>query len=211
MKIALRQIGKKFGREWIFSKLDWQFETGTPTAITGHNGSGKSTLLHIIAAIHPPTKGEVSYAIDGKDIPADDIFRYMSMAAPYMELIEEFSLEEAIRFHFRFKSMRKPMATRDLAAQIMLDHALHKPVRDFSSGMKQRLRLGLAFHSNTPVLLLDEPTSNLDRAGFEWYMSQIEPLLKNTCIIIGSNQPEEYSFCNDQLDVNSFKKKKRFF
>lgn len=211
MEIVLRGIGKKFAREWIFSKLDWTFRTGQACAIVGPNGSGKSTLLQIISGAVPPTKGTITYQPASKPIASDEVFREVAYAAPYLELIEELTLEESLRFHFKFKEMREPLSLKELADKMLLGHAFKKPVQDFSSGMKQRLKLGLAFYSKASVLLLDEPTSNLDKQGIAWYQAHILPLLNETCVLIGSNQDYEYEFCTAHLQIEDWKKKKRFF
>ena len=210
MQIELRGLGKKYAREWIFSRLDWQFETGMPCAVTGPNGSGKSTLLQIISGALPPTRGEISYTLQDKKLDGDAWFRTQSYAAPYLDLIEEFSLAESIRFHFRFKEQREHLTVKELAERMQLGRALDKKVGAFSSGMKQRLRLGLAFYSKSDLLILDEPTSNLDQRGIDWYLEEVQLLLEKCCVLIGSNQKEEYAFCTRELHLNDWKNKSKF-
>src|SRR5688572_533377 len=102
MRIELKQIGKKYNREWIFRDVDFVFEENSKTVILGPNGSGKSTLLQIISGILTPSKGELFYTIHNKTIPVEEIFQYLSISAPYLELIEELTLQELIDFHFSF-------------------------------------------------------------------------------------------------------------
>lgn len=209
MQIELRGLGKKYAREWIFSRMDWEFHTGKPCAITGANGSGKSTLLQIISGSLPSTKGNITYTLKEKVVDSDQWFRHLSYAAPYLDLIEEFTLAESIRFHFRFKAQRHDLTVKAMAERMQLGRALDKKVEAFSSGMKQRLRLGLAFYSDTPLLILDEPTSNLDQTGIDWYLEEVQQLLDQCCVLIGSNQKEEYSFCTEELHLNDWKKKSK--
>lgn len=201
MQIVVENLGKKFNRDWIFRHLTTSFSTDVSYAITGSNGSGKSTLLQNLAGMLPPTEGKLNLKHNQKIINPDEIFSYLVIAAPYQELIEEFTLAEAVAFHTRFKPLKKGISIKDFVELIYLPKALHKPVKFFSSGMKQRLKLGLAFYSDTPILLLDEPTSNLDKTGIAWYSQQITQNLQNRIVIICSNQPYEYEFCKKILHI----------
>ncbi len=203
MEIFVEGLSKKFNRDWIFKNLSATFSINQSYAVTGANGSGKSTLLQVLAAIMPPTEGKIQYRIQQKIIPPDEIFRFLVMATPYQELIEEFTLAELVAFHSKFKPLKGSIAAKDFIDKIQLPKAYNKPVKNFSSGMKQRLKLGLAFYSDTPILLLDEPTSNLDKAGIMWYTQQIEENTKNRLVIVCSNQPYEYAFCKNVLLIEN--------
>lgn len=189
MKIVAQNLEKRYNRHLIFS-LSAEFSGTVPWLITGPNGCGKSTLLQILWGQILPGKGEVLYSFKGNKIEPENIFRYLSIAAPYMDLIDEFTLEEMIDFHFHFK---KPAGqfTRSERLEIMeLEIHKNKKIGEFSSGMKQRAKLGLAFTSDSPLLFLDEPCTNLDDKGVAWYHGQLEKI-KNRLIIIASNQDFE--------------------
>ncbi|MBC3539922.1 ATP-binding cassette domain-containing protein [Rufibacter sediminis] len=203
MQIKLTSLGKRFNYEWIFRNLSYEFVSGKAYAVLGHNGSGKSTLLSILSGFQLPTEGSVSYSAAGKNIPVEELYRSLSLAAPYQDLLEEFTLEEMIQFHTRFKPLRG-ISAQQLPDLLQLQAARHKLVRDFSSGMRQRLKLGLALYSDTPLLLLDEPTTNLDQAGVAWYLEHLARNRQNRLVIIGSNVLHEYSFCDEQLPINDF-------
>ena len=206
MNILAEDLGKKYFKEWIFRRFSYSFESGKAYAITGPNGSGKSTLLKTLSGNIPATEGLITYKSESKDIHPDYWPRHLSFAAPYLEVVEEFTLSELLNFHFSFKKSAFPAENKDdFAEQIYLQDALQKQIKYFSSGMKQRLKLGLAFFSDTPVLLLDEPTSNMDVKGVDWYLGQIEEIKKNRLILVCSNQEHEYQFCNFRLDITSFK------
>ncbi|MBC8110654.1 MAG: ATP-binding cassette domain-containing protein, partial [Verrucomicrobia bacterium] len=145
------------------------------------------------------SEGEIVFSEDDKKIAAENIFRRISLAAPYLELIEEMTLAELVQFHGKFKQFGKNFSVADLIEKIKLPKAKHKAIRFFSSGMKQRVKLGLAMYAQTPILFLDEPSSNLDAAGFEWYKTEIVSCSKNRLLIIASNQLSEYDFLNPQL------------
>jgi ABC-type multidrug transport system ATPase subunit len=201
MQIQVENLGRKFNRDWIFRNFSATFQSNQPVAITGANGSGKSTLLQIIAGILPATEGKVKYTFRQKSIDEDKIFRYLSLAAPYQELIEEFTLEESVTFHLQFKTFRNGLTAAHFIKKINLEKARNKPVKNFSSGMKQRLKLGLAFFSDTPILLLDEPTSNLDKNGVDWYQQHLSENISNRLVLICSNQPYEYEICNRIIHI----------
>lgn len=206
MKITLQNIGRRFNREWIFRNIDYTFNAGETYAILGPNGSGKSTLLQVLNGSLAPSIGDINYSIGDKQVEADDIFKQLSLAAPYLELIEEFTLEEMTDFHFKFKPYRDGIDKEAVISLLNLEGAKHKPVRYFSSGMKQRLKLALAFCSDTPMLMLDEPTSNLDAQGVDWYLSLVQQFAADRLTIICSNQEHEYSFCKHRLNISNYKK-----
>ncbi|MES2873068.1 MAG: ABC transporter ATP-binding protein [Bacteroidota bacterium] len=205
MKIILEQIGRRFNREWIFKNVNYTFEAGKTYAILGANGSGKSTLLQLISGSLTSSEGKINYSKNGVQVDIENIFPELSLAAPYLDLIEEFSLSEHIDFHFQFKKFRKGYDKASLIALLNLLHSEHKSLKNFSSGMKQRVKLALAFCSDTKVLLLDEPTSNLDQQGVEWYRSLISRFSTDRLVIICSNQEHEYSFCQERINVEDYK------
>lgn len=206
MNITFEQAGKRFNREWIFRHFSYEFTGGTSYVIQGSNGSGKSTLLQSISSYYTLTEGNVKFEQDGKEIAVEKVFRHMSIATPYLELYEDFSLREAIEFHQRFKTIAGGLNPKELIAKLELEKTKDKAIKHFSSGMKQRVRLGLAILSETPVLLLDEPTSNLDRKGIKWYQDLIADYTKDRLVIVCSNQQEqEYEFCTEQLNIEDFK------
>ena len=204
MKIVLDKIGRRFNRDWIFREISYTFETGKSYAILGANGSGKSTLLQIIAGNLTPSSGTIFYA-DEKRIEIENAYSSISLSAPYLELIEEFTLPEITDFNFSFKRYRDGLNKEAFFKLLALENAQYKPLKNFSSGMKQRVKLALAFCADTPVLLLDEPTANLDQQGIDWYQSLIERFSANRLVIICSNQEHEYRFCSEKLDVTDYK------
>lgn len=205
LTIKAEQLGKKYRKEWIFRHVNVTLTAGTSYTFVGPNGSGKSTLLQLISGSLPLTEGKLSYTEHGKELEADDWFRKVSIAAPYLELVEELTLNELLLFHQTFKPFKNNLSPDDVAERLLLSHARHKEIKYFSSGMKQRVKLGLAFFSQSSVVILDEPTSNLDRQGASWYLEQVQQLFPDQLLLIGSNQPEEYAFCSNVLDVTQWK------
>ncbi|TRZ81989.1 MAG: ABC transporter ATP-binding protein [Sediminibacterium sp.] len=201
MQISLEQACKRFNKEWIFKNLSFQFEAGKHYALVGNNGSGKTTLLQIIAGYSSLTKGSIDWS------PFDEgtIYEQISFAAPYLELVEEFTATEQFEFQAQFKPLQKELSTEKILALIGLKNAAHKQIRYYSSGMKQRLKLALAIFSDCPILLLDEPCSNLDKEGYGLYDTLMKDFAMHKLIIVGSNDPTEYHFCKAQVNLMDYK------
>lgn len=207
MKITLENIGRRFNREWIFRGVNHIFESGKSYAILGPNGSGKSTLLQVLNGSLAPSAGKLDFTYNNSPVEIDKVYQHLSLAAPYLELIEEFTLDEMIDFHFKFKACKPGMDKHMVIDLLALSGGKNKMIRYFSSGMKQRLKLALAFCSDTPMLMLDEPTSNLDNQGVDWYISLVQQFAKDRLTIICSNQEHEYDFSDEQLNINDHKQK----
>lgn len=204
--ILLSGAGKKYNREWIFRHLDYHFEKGKSYAITGPNGSGKSTLLQCIAGSTLLSEGNISYTNEsGMKLPESLFYQSISMAAPYLELIEEMTALEFLHFHRQFKPLIPGTTPEELLQLAQLDTAAHKQIRYFSSGMKQRLKLLQAFYSDVPVILLDEPCTNLDRSGFSFYQDLCFGPGKNRMTIIGSNDPAETDHCSGHIHLPDYR------
>lgn len=206
MTITLNNIGRRFNRDWIFRGIDYTFNSGQSYAILGPNGSGKSTLLQVLNASLTPSVGDISFASQDKPVAAEQVFNHLSLAAPYLELIEEFTLSEMVDFHFKFKKYKDGNDKKELIALLNLPKSENKLIRYFSSGMKQRLKLILAFCADTPMLMLDEPTSNLDTQGVDWYLSLVQRFATGRLTIVCSNQEHEYGFCDQRLSISDYKK-----
>lgn len=206
MKVELNQVGKRFRRDWVLRGVDLVIEPGSRIAITGPNGSGKSTLLKMICGHLTPSKGKVSFSVDGKKIELDQVYLQLAYAAPYIELIEEFTLQEALDFHRKFKPFQENLSTKDLIALLGFERSRTNEVRNFSSGMKQRLKLALAICSQAPFLLLDEPTTNLDAQGAAWYADLIDRFGGQRSIVVASNVEADYAFCTGKVDIREYKK-----
>lgn len=203
MKISLIDAGKRYNREWIFKHFTFAFITGNSYAITGANGSGKSTLLQVMAGAILLNEGRIMV----NDLPAtDDAFKLVSMAAPYLELIEEMTGKEFLVFHSKFKSFLHSWDAKKILQKVELDHAANKQIRYYSSGMKQRIKLAQCILSDCPFILLDEPCTNLDEKGVLLYHHLIETYTKDRCVIVSSNDKTEFSFCQEQIDIQLYKK-----
>ncbi|MDR3716902.1 MAG: ATP-binding cassette domain-containing protein [Puia sp.] len=205
MKITLIDAGKRFNRDWIFRHLSFEFKTGRSYAITGSNGSGKSTLLQAIAGAIDLSEGTVKYENGDAGISPERAYQYISFAAPYLELIEEMNLPEFLNFHAGFKPFLPSLNTATIISLLGLQGADHKQIRNFSSGMKQRVKLAQSIFSDTPVVLLDEPCTNLDADGIALYKKLIGDYCTGRLVIVSSNDRQEYDFCEEAIPIMDYK------
>ncbi len=203
MEIRLKDLGKRYHKEWVFRRLSQTLESRKSYAIVGPNGSGKSTLLKIIGNFIEPSEGAVEY-YDGKDsVPLEEGLLNITFCAPYLNLISELTLQEHLDFHFQ---LRQPqLEIPEILERTQLTLSKDQPVAEFSSGMMQRVRLALAFYTEATILLLDEPTANLDEKGIRWYQEEIQTLSGQRTIIIASNQRYEYEITKNLIEITNFK------
>jgi ABC-type multidrug transport system ATPase subunit len=205
LKITLEQVGKKFNRQWLFKDISFTLPEHSSHAVIGNNGSGKSTLLQMIYGFQTVSKGNITISHQQHTVATDLIHEHASFVAPYLELPEEFTLHEILSFHFKFKQKINHLSLEEIMELCKLENSRDKQIRLFSSGMKQRIKLALAFFSTSPLLLLDEPCSNLDMQGINWYRDMIKDIIGKRTLIIASNQSFEYDFCDAQLNIADYK------
>lgn len=206
MNITLHNVGKRFQRHTVFKGIDYSFKSPGAYALLGSNGSGKSTLLRILAGMQSPSSGSVAFTNErGGNIDAGKVFQSVSFCAPGQELVEEFTLREFLGFHFSFKRPLSGHSVDELIAIAGLQSAADRPIYDYSSGMKQRVKLLQAIFSDAPVLLLDEPCANLDETGVGQYREWMESYTAERMVIVASNDPREYYFCKEQLRVEDYR------
>jgi ABC-type multidrug transport system ATPase subunit len=203
--IQVKNASKRFHNEWIFKNLDLELSSGDTLAITGGNGSGKSTLLKCLSGAIPLTSGTIQYQAGSTQISEEHWFRSLALATPYLELPEEFTLSEVINFHFQFKNPLQNQTNTEILEVLGLEKHKSKAISQFSSGMKQRVKLALAIFSEVPLLLLDEPTTNLDTQGLSWYLKLIQQYSPGRILVICSNDPREYDFCEKKITLEDLK------
>lgn len=205
MQIQLLNAGKRFGQDWIFRKMHYTFLPATRTAITGPNGCGKSTLLQILAGNVSLSEGVCEWENFEKALDPGLAFAQIAFTAPYLELVEEMTAFELLKFHAVFKPLNHTLSIEEMLSFVSLPLDTNKQIRNFSSGMKQRLKLAQCFFSDVPVLLLDEPCSNLDKEGYEMYYNLIANYGNDRLIIVASNDEKEYAFCDRRVSMPDYK------
>jgi ABC-type multidrug transport system ATPase subunit len=206
MHVALHHIGKRYQKEWIFRGIDGQWNEDSCTAIFGGNGSGKSTLTQIISGFLSSSEGELRWSINDKPIPRDKVYEHVSLCTPVVQLWDDFTLRENIEFFLRFKSLRNHFSAADFMQIIELEKQEHRALKNFSSGMRQRVKLGMAILANTSLLILDEPCSHLDERAVQWFQQLLKMHSVGRTIFVASNKDERETFlCESSLDVAAWK------
>jgi len=206
MKISLTDAGKRFNRDWIFRHLTYEFSAGQSYAIIGPNGSGKSTLLQVLSGSMEVNEGNAQWSILNAQCPTEQVYNHISICAPYLEVVEEMTLIEFLNFHAGFKPFLSSITSEKIISILGLENAVNKQIRNYSSGMRQRVKLAQSIFSDVPVVLLDEPCTNLDAAGIQLYHDLINEYCKNRMVVVSSNDEVEYRFCNERLNINDYKK-----
>lgn len=207
MTISLSDAGKRYNRDWIFRHFTYTFESGQSYAITGPNGSGKSTILQVLSGNMMPNEGSISFAYPDSTtvLATEKVYRQVSICAPYLDVVEEMTLREFLDFHTAFKPLLPGLSAEDIPALISLQTARDKQIRYYSSGMKQRVKLAQCLFSDTALVLLDEPCTNLDQAGIALYHQLVDQYGKGRLLVVSSNDEVEYRFCNHRISVMDYK------
>ncbi len=203
--IRLEQVYKRFKRDWIIKDLTRTISSGSKLAILGINGSGKSTLLKMISGFVGKTAGKISWDLSNNALEITTWHNHFAYCAPYLELVDSYTLKETIDFHFKLKRQRADVELSDWLQETGLSEHMDKPINLFSSGMQQRTKLILCLATDVPVYLLDEPCSNLDESGINWYQKKLSGLSNDKTVIIASNQPYEYPGFTDEINTSNYK------
>jgi len=195
LTITASAIGKRFGRNWIIRDFTDTFRSGEQVGIKGRNGSGKSTLLRMLCGQLTPSRGKLSFTLDGQEIKTADFYRYVSWTGPYLEIVEELSIADFLRFHFGMKPLRASIKLEDVPAMLELDQVRNRKLSDCSSGMRQRVLLGSALYADSPLLLLDEPTVTLDETAVDWFHGQLAKHGAGRLVFVASNDADDLAGC----------------
>lgn len=210
LSLTLKHAGKKFGKEWIFRELNFQINAGEKCVILGGNGSGKSTLLQTLSGFVTLNEGELIHEAVGKTINIEEVHANLSYASPYLQLVEDLTLEEMILHAGKFKRFLNGYSSDEIIKLSGLKTSSDKFIKQFSSGMKQRLKITLAILADTGLVLLDEPVSNLDANAIAWYKQMVNDHCSNRTVIVCSNNiADEFFFCTKRLNVEDYKKLKQ--
>lgn len=205
--LEVNQLTKYFGRRLIFSNLNFKFIDNGIYGISGPNGSGKSTLVKILAGIIGANKGNVKHILNGKEIIEENIHNHIGFVSPYLVLYEEFSAEENLMM---FAKIRGVKYDRELVHYLFEKFLLMKRKDDFvktySSGMKQRLKFIFALMHSPQLIILDEPTSNLDDEGKNSVYELIRERGKKNIVLIASNEKNDLELCTETIFLEDYKK-----
>ena len=202
MIIEAHNIGHAYNRHWLFRSLDFIIPSGNSCAIIGANGSGKSTLMQIIAGRIQPNEGKIIYHVKdsipkNEFISPENLYTKIAWTAPMIDLYKVLTVKETLMLHAHFKPLM--FSTLDCLDLIRLGTHSEKPVKNLSSGMLQRLKVGLALFSVSDLILLDEPTSFMDELNAEYILSLIQRYQGDRTLILASNLPHEWQHINRKI------------
>lgn len=206
-ELTISGVEKKFINKVIFRNVSFNLKNGDSLALTGRNGSGKSTLIKIIAGLIAPTKGNCFAFVNDKKIDREHIYKYTGFVAPYLNLYDELSAYENLEFFTVMKSGGRKADKNyihSLLERVNLYSRKNDFVKDFSSGMKQRLKLAFSIINSPPVLLMDEPRTNLDKYGIDIAYGIIEEHLKEGILILATNEKEDTGICAQSLNIEDY-------
>lgn len=204
--LSLHNVTKIFGRRLVFKDINFELSSGNVYGISGRNGSGKSTLAKIIAGIISPSSGKVIHRSDGTEIKLEQLHDYIGFVSPYLFLYDEFSADENL---YHFAKIRNAKVNKNRTDELFklfgLSDRRNDLLKGYSSGMKQRMKFIFALQHSPKIILLDEPTSNLDNAGKEAVYKLIKDEAENNLVIIASNEESDLELCGNLIDVEKFK------
>ncbi|MHB1689032.1 MAG: ABC transporter ATP-binding protein [Ignavibacteriaceae bacterium] len=204
--LHVKNISKFFGRRLIFKDMTFEINNNGIIGISGDNGSGKSTLVKIIAGITSPSSGEIVHQDRGKEIIPEKLHNYIGFVSPYLVLYEEFSAYENLSFFSNIRGIKLNIERADfLLEKLLLFKRKDDLVKTYSSGMKQRLKFIFALIHNPSLIILDEPTSNLDSSGKDTVYQLVENESKSNIIIIASNEQSDLNLCQREIKLQDFK------
>ncbi len=209
LKIEAINIKKSFGSRKIFSNINFSLNSKNILGITGKNGSGKSTLVKIIAGIITASSGELRYILSDKVLDYSEINKYYGFVSPYLQLYDEFSAFENIALISKIRNIYvDEKKIQQLLERVGLIDRKDDYVREFSSGMKQRLKYVAALYHNPSLLILDEPRSNLDSEGISIIYEIINEHKLNGSVIIATNDLEDIQICDSIIDLDKISNSK---
>lgn len=214
VKLITKDLEKSFLNKVIFRNVNLDLKTGNSLAITGRNGSGKSTLLKVLANLIKPNKGKVTVTDEGKEIITDKVYTYFGMIAPYINLYDELTAYENLEFFYDLKCRDKSGPDKndrlkEIFNEINLYSRRNDEVKNFSSGMKQRVKLAFAIINNPRILLMDEPRTNLDAEGIDLVYKIAHKQKENGILIVATNEPEDTNLCDEIISIEDYKNIKK--
>jgi len=201
MQVTIQNLSKRYLYDWIIRDLSHTFVEGSISGVNGINGSGKSTFIRMVCGYLSPSEGKILYTLNDSKVPRSDVYQYITLAAPYTDIINEYDVEEMFAFHTKFKQLRIDIDAKQFLELVKLKGNKGKQIQYYSSGMKQRLQLALALITDSKLLLLDEPTSYLDEENKTWFYNLLENHQDKRTIIIASNDKADFDLCDEVISL----------
>lgn len=199
--LKAENLTRKFDRKAIFENVSFVFKSGSSTAITGRNGSGKSTLIKIISNLLSQSSGELNLYDGDNKVKRENVFKYIGFVSPYLNLYDEFTGYENLKIISDIRGSSHGNIDNVLK-RVGLFSRRNDLLKIYSSGMKQRLKIAFSILHKPEVLLLDEPTSNLDIDGITIVDDIVNEYKQDRIVIIATNDAHERSLCENEINLN---------
>lgn len=204
--LTAENVTQTFGRRLIFKDINFSFSEGIIYGLTGSNGSGKSTLAKILCGIVSQTRGKIIHNYKGKKVEPEKLHEYLGFVSPYLVLYDEFTAEENLRIISKIRGNNFDEKRAEyLLNEFNLYDRKDDLLKTYSSGMKQRVKFMFALIHSPKLLILDEPTSNLDELGKGKTYELIRAVSSDTLTIIASNERSDLELCSDKINIEDFK------
>lgn len=199
-------LSKSFGRRLIFKDIGFSLEDSGIFGIAGPNGSGKSTLVKIIAGLISPSSGKIIHSFSGKEIIPERLHNHIGFISTYLILYEEFTAWENLTISSNIRGVKfSNEKVETLLNKFLIFNRRNDLVKTYSSGMKQRLKFIFALMHSPDVLILDEPTSNLDEEGKKVVYDIIQEEGKDRIVVIASNEEKDLNLCEQIIFLEEYK------
>ncbi len=201
---SAESLKKEFNRRVIFDAISFSLHEGESFVIAGRNGSGKSTLVKILCGLLSPTRGSVRVNVEGKEVAPDLLFRYIGLISPHFNMYEEFSGIENLTLFGKIRGLENNIVhdAEELLRQFNIFERRNDEVRTYSSGMKQRLKFAAALLHRPEILVMDEPTSNLDEEGIATVRFVMEQQRQRGILIIATNEKDDLKYADSILNLD---------
>lgn len=199
--IRLHQLGRRFQRQWLFRDVDVTFYSGDRVAVLGGNGSGKSSLTAILAGYLSPSEGAIERILSGVNIPVEECWNSVSWCSPALDLPLSLSIIEVVQLYGKMRGYHVRCTEKSILKDLELEGHLGKPMSQLSSGMRQRVKLMIAFALNADILILDEPTAHLDAKAIQWYKNQLSQAHHSFVFIASNHDANEIVTCNKSIEI----------
>ncbi len=195
IRLQIDHVGKTYGTRRVLQSVCADLKDGDILLVTGRNGAGKSTLLRIIAGLLRPSQGAVHIWLDGVAVRGEARRHVLGFVGADVHLYRDMTAREHLRLLARLRGL--PMDVSRCAAaleQVGLGGREDDLIAGFSSGMQQRLRYALALLHRPRLLLLDEPTTNLDAPGIAIVEQVIKDAAAGGVVVLATNDPRESQY-----------------
>ncbi len=213
IELSCENLEKRFSNKLIFKNLSFRLTNSSSLVITGRNGTGKSTLIKVISNLIRESNGKKWISINDKVIDTDQHYLNIGLIAPYINLYDELTGFENLEFFNKLKFNRNNNGeeenTHDKLKYLLDKVNLYKRrndlLKNYSSGMKQRLKLAFAILNDPLILLMDEPRTNLDEEGINVVYDIAEKQKEKGILIIATNENEDTKLCTESINIENYK------